>query len=173
MAAFNRRSAPLALPTRVGLNAGRVMVGNVGGSGRFAYSVVGDCVNTAARIEGLNKQLGTRILADRHGDGRPARAAAAAARPLPAGRQAAAAAPAGGRRAPGANRTTRDGSSAFAEALARFEAERWAEAAERFESILAAHPADGPTRFYLDRCRRYQAGGPLPPDPGLIRLEHK
>ncbi len=63
IAEFNRRSAPLALPTRIGLNAGLVMVGNVGGSGHFAYSVVGDCVNTAARLESLNKQLGTRILA--------------------------------------------------------------------------------------------------------------
>ena len=39
------------------------MVGNVGGSGRFAYSVIGDCPNTAARLESLNKQLGTRIIA--------------------------------------------------------------------------------------------------------------
>ena len=109
---------------------------------------------------------------DRHGGGRSARAAAAAARALPAGRQDAAAAPAavvGRRGEPYEARLF----EAFAEALARFEAERFAEAATRFETILAAHPADGPTLFYLDRCRRYQAGGPLPPDPGLIRLEHK
>ena len=51
------------MPTRIGLNAGDAIVGNVGGSGRFAYSVVGDCVNTASRLETLNKQVGTRIIA--------------------------------------------------------------------------------------------------------------
>ena len=79
-------SAPLALPTRIGLNAGWVMVGNVGGSGHFAYSVVGDCVNTAARLESLNKQLGTRILASEAVTGGSARSRDPAARPLRAGR---------------------------------------------------------------------------------------
>ena len=172
VAAFNRRSAPLALPTRVGLNAGQVMVGNVGGSGRFAYSVVGDCVNTAARIEGLNKQLGTRILAtDTVAGDLPELLLRPLGRFLLVGktRPLRLLAVAGRRGEPYQARLF----EAFAEALARFEAERFADAATRFESILAAHPADGPTLFYLDRCRRYQAGGPLPPDPGLIRLEHK
>ena len=40
--AFNERNQPRTMPTRIGLNAGDAMVGNVGGSGRFAYSVVGD-----------------------------------------------------------------------------------------------------------------------------------
>lgn len=52
-----------ALTTRIGLNPGQVVLGNVGGSGRFAYSVVGDAVNTASRVERLNKHLGTRVLA--------------------------------------------------------------------------------------------------------------
>ncbi len=172
VAAFNRRFAPLALPTRIGLNAGRVMVGNVGGSGRFAYSVVGDSVNTAARIEGLNKQLGTRILA---ADTVTGDLPELLLRPL--GRFLLV-----GKRQPlrlaevvGCQGDAHDARrlAAFAEALASFEAGSWAEAAERFAAVLAAHPADGPARFYLDRCRRYQAGAPLPPDPGLIRLEHK
>jgi adenylate cyclase len=172
VARFNQRFAPLALPTRIGLNAGRVMVGNVGGSGRFAYSVVGDCVNTAARIEGLNKQLGTRILAtDTVTDDLPELLLRPLGRFLPVGktRPLRLAAVVGRRGDPYDARLF----EAFAEALARFEAEGFAEAAARFETILAGHPADGPTLFYLDRCRRYQAGGPLPPDPGLIRLEHK
>ena len=61
--AFNERNHPRTMPTRIGLNAGWAMVGNVGGSGRYVYSVVGDCVNTASRLESLNKQLGTRIIA--------------------------------------------------------------------------------------------------------------
>lgn len=49
--------------TRIGLNTGRVIAGNVGGAGRQKYTALGDVVNTAARIEGLNKQVGTRMLA--------------------------------------------------------------------------------------------------------------
>jgi adenylate cyclase len=63
--AFNDRNQLRTMPTRIGLNAGEAIVGNVGGSGRFAYSVIGDCVNTASRLESLNKQLGTRIIAAR------------------------------------------------------------------------------------------------------------
>jgi len=38
-------------------------LGNVGGKGHFAWSVVGDIPNTASRIQGLSKHLGTRMLA--------------------------------------------------------------------------------------------------------------
>ena len=51
------------MPTRIGLHTGWTMLGNVGGKGHFAWSVVGDIPNTASRIEGLNKHLGTRMLA--------------------------------------------------------------------------------------------------------------
>jgi len=61
----------------------------------------------------------------------------------------------------------------FASGLARFKAGCWREAAACFEAVLAARPGDGPAGFYLERCRRHQGGLPPPPEPGLIRLEHK
>ena len=47
--------------TRIGVNTGTVLVGNFGGRERFDYSATGDAINTAARLESVNKQLGTRV----------------------------------------------------------------------------------------------------------------
>jgi adenylate cyclase len=169
--AFNDRYQRRTMPTRIGLNAGWAMVGNVGGSGRFAYSVVGDCVNTAARLQSLNKQLGTRIIAARAliedldeivsrplgrfqlcGKGEALRlvevvgtaADAQRAGPVPE----------------------------FTAALAAFEQGCWQDAGRRFATVLARDPSNGPARFYQKRCERYLAGAP-PSVTGVIRLEHK
>jgi adenylate cyclase len=170
--AFDEQNRPRTMPTRIGLNAGAAMVGNVGGSGRFAYSVVGDCVNTASRLETLNKKLGTRIIA----------AAAVVegldeivTRPLGSfqlcGKDDALAA------------VEVVGSAAdlprpeiapdFAVALREFEGGRWAAAAARFDTVLAARPLDGPAAFYRKYCDQYLDGTAAPPVPGAIRLESK
>jgi adenylate cyclase len=47
--------------TRIGVHAGPAIVGNFGGERFFDYTAYGDTINTAARLEGVNKQLGTRI----------------------------------------------------------------------------------------------------------------
>jgi adenylate cyclase len=50
------------LLTRIGLNTGFAVVGNMGSGKRFDYTMLGDSVNLAARLEGLNKQFGTYLM---------------------------------------------------------------------------------------------------------------
>ncbi|MEL6962369.1 MAG: adenylate/guanylate cyclase domain-containing protein, partial [Pseudomonadota bacterium] len=47
--------------TRIGINTGSCIIGNFGGSQRFDYTAHGDAINTAARLESVNKHLGTTI----------------------------------------------------------------------------------------------------------------
>jgi class 3 adenylate cyclase len=51
------------LATRIGINTGTVIGGTIGAGDRLGYTLLGDAVNTAARLQELNKAHGTRILA--------------------------------------------------------------------------------------------------------------
>jgi len=61
-AVSERTFAGHRLNARIGINTGEVFAGSVGGAGRLNYTVHGDAVNLAARLEQLNKTYGTRIL---------------------------------------------------------------------------------------------------------------
>ena len=59
---FNKNSGAYKLPTRLGVHCGKLVLGHMGGFGHYEYRPVGDVVNTASRIEGLNKYMGTKVL---------------------------------------------------------------------------------------------------------------
>ncbi len=170
---FNQWHKDRTLPTRFGLHAGWVAMGHVGGGGRLAYSVTGDTANTASRVEGLNKYLGTTILASetvvgdldglflrRMGSFRlEGKSDAVSVIEIIDRRENA-----GGAEV--------DLCERFAAALSAFEASRWSEAAERFAAVLSDFPADGPARFYLERSRQYSVAPPAG-DGRIIQMETK
>ena len=59
-----RKFAGIALQVRIGVATGSVTAGNVGSDSRVSYTVHGDAVNLAARLEQLNKRYGTYLLID-------------------------------------------------------------------------------------------------------------
>jgi adenylate cyclase len=151
---FNR-TQPHQLPTRLGLHYGEMRLGNVGAVEHYEYRAVGDIVNTATRIEGLNKFLGTHILVS-----------ASVIESLP-------------------GFFTREMGvfilkgktlpimifeliapidhiepywpplvAAFTKALKLFQSYQWPKALEAFLDIKNEYPEDGPTHFYISYLRQ-------------------
>ena len=62
IASGQRADSESGLDIGIGLNTGRVLAGNVGGGGRLEFSVIGDAVNVAARVEACTRETGDAIL---------------------------------------------------------------------------------------------------------------
>jgi adenylate cyclase len=174
MAGFKERYALLTQSLRIGLEVGMVYVGHAGGGGHFVYSIVGDCANTAARVEGLNKQVGTQILATRSavegvedlllrpvGDFR----FVGKTTPLPVVEIMA--------KRSTASDAQQQLCAEFNRAIETLGEGRWPEAAHAFASVLERFPGDGPAKYHLDRCQRHLASGNLPETPLLVALDAK
>jgi adenylate cyclase len=159
---------------RVGLQDGDVYVGHTGGGGRFLYSIVGDTANTAARLESLNKHLGTHVLAAesvvRDSDG-------LLLRPLGAFRLRGKTDPTSVFEILGRKESARsehlDLCAQFAEGLAAFQRKEWLRAASVFESITERFVDDGPSRFYWAYSQKYAVESPIYDGPAVIHMHEK
>jgi len=150
------------LDMAVGINSGPMVVGNMGSRARLAYTAVGDAVNVAARLEGLSKEYGVRILV-----GEATHAAAGAAfeyRFLDVvavvGRDTSLTVYellglAGSLTPATAARLAR-----YHEGIAWYRRRQWREAAARFDELAAESPGDGPVELYRRRSRELLADPP-------------
>lgn len=171
---FNQRHPAHRMPTRIGLDLGDVRLGDVGGKRRRTYTVEGDPVNTASRIENLSKHLRTRILASAaviegvedilvrrvgtyllEGKSNPTAVfeVLGSREVMPEDNQALC--------------------SSFTEALAVFERGQWSEAAKRLRAHCAAYSDDGAAEFLRDRSQTYVDDPPAWSDPWIIRMDEK
>lgn len=159
---------------RVGLADGNFYVGHAGGGGHFVYSIVGDCANTASRIESLNKHLGTQLLATSTVvDGQEDMLVRSLGKYRFVGKHEALPISEIVATRASATMPQLDLCARFAPALAAFEHGEWTLAVEHLESLLLGFPQDGPSRFLLERCRANLRPQATPDEPGVIVMTAK
>jgi adenylate cyclase len=144
------------LDTRVGINTGKMLLGNLGSRRIMDYTVMGDAVNLGSRLEGANRAYGTRILVSEYtwaevrdrvigreldwirvkGKTEPVRIYEVVAE-------------VGDPIAPETEHRLEE----FARAYALYQDRDFAAALRAFSAIAERHPEDGPTRLYVTRCR--------------------
>jgi class 3 adenylate cyclase len=167
--------SPSPLLTRIGVNTGEMVVGNMGTQKKMNYTIISNAVNLASRLEGVNKVYGTWILASdstiQETKGK------LLTRKLDRVRVV------------GINEVVRiheilevkaEASDAlfeqvylFHKAFDLFEERNWKDAEAAFNQVLQAYPNDGPSKHFIERCRQYMEYPPADDWDGSFQITEK
>jgi adenylate cyclase len=151
-----------------------MFLGNIGAIDRYQHSVMGDIVNTASRIEGMNKHLGTRVLVstevvDQLGG--------VLTRELGAFRLKGKSQPIGIHelvcRMSEADGKQKDACGSFAEGLAAYRNRSWDDAIGKFRRSFGTLEHDEPSRYYIALCEGYRINPPEEGWDGVVQMDKK
>ena len=169
------RTLPNTFDIRIGIATGEVLVGSIGSELMMSYTVMGDTVNLASRLEGANKEYGGRILVSE--------ATIAGASAAVEAREIDRLVTLGQTRAQavfeimGAKGELTAAQielrARFSEGLAAYRAQRWEEGRRAFEAALLAIPDDGPSMTFIKRIDKLVAAPPGKGWDGAWHLERK
>jgi adenylate cyclase len=171
---FNASYENLNLPTRVGVHSGQIFLGNIGAGDHYEYGPTGDTVNTASRMDGLNKHLGTEVLASEETvhqvEGLMTREVGkfllkGKAQPIVVHELLG--------HLEESDEKQKQACAIFADALAAFRRRSWDEAKGKFQRALENWENDGPAHFYIKLCEQYRKTPPEELWEGAIALEEK
>jgi adenylate cyclase len=172
---IDEKLSPAPLLTRIGINTGDMIVGNMGTPQKMDYTVMGSSVNLASRLEGVNKQYGTWVLISE--DTLGAAGEGFTVRRLdmvrPAGFQYAVRLYELIDEKKATDDITMDAIEFFHRGLSRFENKDWEGALENFSETIRLLPQDGPCGIYIRRCREYMENPPPQSWDGIFNLPMK
>jgi len=151
-----------ALKMRIGLNTGSAVVGNMGSRNKMDYTMMGDTVNTAARLEGVNKAYGTYTMIS-DATYVPAKDAIFV-RELDCVSVVGKGEPVGVYELLGypdkIDDVLRSVIELYARGVGAYRKREWDQAMSHFSAALSANPHDGPSQTMLNRCKDFKISPP-------------